>query len=86
MPVSSSGATPSFNFGAPGFGASYKSAVRAVGNTWGMNVPAFCECLARYENKVEIDETRVDADGIPILKISCEWSDNEKKLFENGKT
>ena len=79
------GASPGFNYGAPGFGASYKNAVRAVGNTWGMNVLAFGECLARLENKVEIDTTRVDADGIPILKINCEWSDNEKKLFEDGK-
>ena len=51
-----------------------------------MSVLGFGECLARYENKVEIDKARVDADGIPILKISCEWSDNEKKLFADGQT
>jgi choline dehydrogenase-like flavoprotein len=77
------GSSPSFNFGAPGFGASYKEAVRK--GSWGINLGLWGECLARKENYVEIDKDRVDAWGIPVLKVHCDWSDNEKKLWEDGR-
>jgi choline dehydrogenase-like flavoprotein len=77
------GSSPNFNFGAPGFGKAYKEAVRE-GN-WGINIGLWGECLARKENHVEIDRDRVDAWGIPVLKISADWSDNEKKLWEDGR-
>ncbi len=77
------GSSPGFSTGAPGFGASYKEAVRA-GN-YGINISLWGECLARKENFVEIDPERVDAWGIPILKVQCEWSDNEKKLWQDGR-
>jgi glucoside 3-dehydrogenase (cytochrome c) catalytic subunit len=43
------------------------------------------ECLARKENYVEIDRDRVDAWGIPVLKTHADWSDNEKKLWQDGR-
>ncbi len=77
------GSTPGFDFGAPGFGASYKDAVRK--GQWNVNLGLWAECLARKENYVEIDKARVDAWGIPILRISAEYGDNEKKLFNDGR-
>lgn len=77
------GSSPSFNFGAPGFGAAYKKAVHE--SHWDINLTAWCECLARHENKVEIDKNRLDAWGIPTLKVSADWSDNEKKLWDDGR-
>ncbi|MBM3810032.1 MAG: GMC family oxidoreductase [Acidimicrobiia bacterium] len=77
------GGTTNFDFGAPGFGASYKDAVRN-GRTY-LNLGLWGECLPRKENHVEIDTARVDAWGVPVLKIQCEWGDNEKKLFEDGR-
>ena len=77
------GSSPNFHFSAPGFGASYKEAVRQ-GN-WTINVGVWGECLARKENYVEIDGDNVDAWGIPVLKIHMVWSDNEKKLFDDGR-
>ena len=77
------GSSPSFSFGAPGFGASYKEAVRK--GFWGINLGLWGECLARKENYVEIDKDRVDAWGVPVLKVHCDWSDNEKKLWEDGR-
>lgn len=79
------GSSPNFNMGAPGFGAAYKNAVRDTGQ-WGINVTAWCECLARKENYVEIDKDHVDAWGIPILKVHADWSDNEKKLWDDSRT
>ncbi|MCZ2146561.1 MAG: GMC family oxidoreductase [Bryobacterales bacterium] len=77
------GSSPSFDFGASGFGASYKNAVR--NGYWNIGISLWGECLARKENRVEIDRNRVDAWGIPVLKISAEWGDNEKKLWNDGR-
>lgn len=77
------GSSPNFSFGAPGFGASYKDAVRK--GFWSINISLWGECLARKENYVEIDKNRVDAWGVPILRISAEWGDNEKKLWHDGR-
>lgn len=77
------GSSPTFEFGAPGFGASYKEAVRK--GHWRISLGLWGECLARKENFVEIDKDKVDAYGIPILKITADWSDNEKKIFEDGR-
>ncbi|MGH9722658.1 MAG: GMC family oxidoreductase [Bryobacteraceae bacterium] len=77
------GSTPDFNFAAPGFGAKYKNGVR--NGIWRINLGLWGECLARKENYAEIDRTRVDAWGIPVLKVHADWSDNEKKLWDDGR-
>jgi choline dehydrogenase-like flavoprotein len=77
------GSSPGFNFGAPGFGAAYKKAVHQ--GEWRINLGLWAECLARKENFVEIDKRRVDAWGIPILTVSAEYGDNEKRLFNDGR-
>lgn len=78
------GAMPEFDFGASGFGVKYKEAVRQ--GRWGINIGLWGECLARYENRVEIDRSKVDAWGVPTLKVNCEWGDNDMKLWEDGRT
>lgn len=78
------GSSPNFNYGAPGFGAAYKNAVRDTGH-WSVALTAWCECLARKENYVEIDKEKKDAWGIPILKVHADWSENEKKLWADAR-
>jgi choline dehydrogenase-like flavoprotein len=73
---------PQFDFDAPGFGVSLKSGVRK--GLWGISLGLYGECLPRMENRVEIDPDRVDAWGIPVLRISAEWSSNEKALWQDG--
>ena len=75
--------SPEFSFGAPGFGAAYKEAVRVGSSKISLGV--WGECLARKENMVELDPARVDAYGVPVLKISADWSDNELKIFEDAR-
>ncbi|MBI3210420.1 MAG: GMC family oxidoreductase [Candidatus Solibacter usitatus] len=77
------GSSPNFNFGAPGFGAKYKDAVR--NGFWSIGITLWGECLARKENRVELERNRVDAWGIPVLKINAEYGDNEKKLWHDGR-
>ena len=76
------GASPQFQFGAPGIGADFKAAVRQ--SPWVMSMIGFGECLARKENQVQIDPGKVDAWGIPVLQISAERSDNDFKLYNDA--
>jgi choline dehydrogenase-like flavoprotein len=77
------GGVQSFDFDAPGYGAKYKDAVRH-GRT-NLSLGLWAECLPRAENRVEIDKNRVDAWGIPVLKVNMEWGDNERKLWNDGR-
>lgn len=71
------------NFGTPGFGQAYKNAVRKAGSPW-LTLGGFGECLARFENFVEIDPGgTVDAFGIPAIKIHMTWSDNERAMMKD---
>jgi choline dehydrogenase-like flavoprotein len=69
-------------FGLPGFGASFKQNVKDTA-PWGMHFAGFGECLPRFENHVRLDETVVDAWGIPVLHIDCAFGDNERKLVKD---
>jgi choline dehydrogenase-like flavoprotein len=65
-----------------GFGANFKNRLRQPG-PWTMTFHGFGECLPNPANFVEIDKERVDAWGVPVLKIHCEWRDNEKALLHD---
>jgi glucoside 3-dehydrogenase (cytochrome c) catalytic subunit len=64
-----------FNFDAPGFGEAFKQAVQEP--LVHIGVGGFGECLARWENYVEIDPTVVDTYGIPVLKFHMKYGENE---------
>ena len=78
------GSSPQFAMNAPGFGADFKKAVREQGR-WSTNLGVWGECLPRFENHVAIEKDKVDAWGIPTLRIDMKWSDNELKLFEDAR-
>ena len=64
---------------ARGFGKDYKKTVREMaGAVIGMG--GFGEVLARYENAVSLDPETVDKWGIPALRFSFRFGDNEKKM------
>ena len=65
-----------------GFGAEFKKSLRRPG-PWGFSLYGFGEMLPRPENFVEIDKTKVDAWGIPVVKIHCAYGDNEKALVHD---
>ena len=43
------------------------------------------ECLPQHNNYAEVDKEKLDAWGIPTLKVSADWSDNEKKLWDDAR-
>lgn len=75
------GGNVGFNMWAPGFGAAYKKAVMDPVVSIGLG--AFGECLARWDNYVEIDPHTVDAFGIPVLRIHMTYGDNEKAMVKD---
>ncbi len=70
----------SFNWEAAGFGEAYKTAVRRPVNTVGIG--GFGECLARWENYVQIDPNVVDTFGIPVLHIHMKYGENERAMIQ----
>lgn len=73
------GGSTSFNFGAPGFGDAYKQALRD--GTVSINLSGFGECLPQRTNFMEIDPEAVDVFGIPALRISMGWGENERAMI-----
>jgi choline dehydrogenase-like flavoprotein len=63
----------------PGFGADFKKSLSKPG-PWRFSFGGFGECLPNHNNYVELDKEKVDAWGIPTLKIHCGWSENELAL------
>jgi choline dehydrogenase-like flavoprotein len=59
-----------------GIGVEFKQKLSSPGQ-WHMSLHGFGECLPNHNNYVEIDKEKLDAWGIPTLKISCSWSENE---------
>ncbi|MBA3441302.1 MAG: GMC family oxidoreductase [Pyrinomonadaceae bacterium] len=74
---------PGFARSMGGFGSEFKQQVRRYYTApIGFNLRG--EMLARWENHVEIDREVVDAWGIPVLKIHCEFSDNEREMGKDA--
>jgi choline dehydrogenase-like flavoprotein len=47
---------------------------------------AFSEVLPRYENRVELNAGVTDRWSIPILHVTCQYGDNECRLYQDART
>lgn len=59
-----------------GFGPEFKKSLRRPG-PWKVAIGGFGECLPNHNNFAELDKEKVDAWGIPVLKMHCSWGENE---------
>ncbi|HWQ32478.1 MAG TPA: GMC family oxidoreductase [Blastocatellia bacterium] len=64
----------------PGFGADFKKQAREIPYEPNFFLGAWGEMLPRFENRVTINQNKVDAWGIPVLHIECTHSDNEAAM------
>ncbi len=82
------GCTQGYSFSharqAPGFGAAFKKFVRENPREIPFWLGAWCEMLPRKENRVTIDPQKVDAWGIPVLRIECAHGDNESAMAKDA--
>jgi len=62
-----------------GFGADFKKEISRPG-PWRFTFAGYGECLPNHNNYVELDKEKVDAWGVPILKINCAWGENEMAI------
>jgi len=69
----------------PGLGVALKQLLREPG-PWVMTMQGYGECLPRHENYVDLDPARTDQWGIPLLRVHCSWSENERAIREDVKT
>ncbi len=65
-----------------GLGAEFKNSLKMPG-PWHVSIGGFGECLPNPNNYVEVDKEKLDAWGIPTLKIHCDWSDNERAMSKD---
>lgn len=65
-----------------GLGADFKHGLTEPG-PWRMSLYGFGECLPDPANRVELDPEVVDAWGVPALRITCRWGDNERAMFDD---
>jgi choline dehydrogenase-like flavoprotein len=62
-----------------GLGPEFKRSLSRPG-PWVFTFYGYGECLPNRNNYVELDKQKVDAWGIPVLKIHCAWGENEYAL------
>ncbi len=62
-----------------GVGAAFKDETAAPG-PWKFGATAFGEMLPNHANYVELDESRKDKWGLPVLKIDCATGENERLM------
>jgi choline dehydrogenase-like flavoprotein len=65
-----------------GIGIDFKNSLRKPGQ-WRMGLGGFGECLPNHDNRIEIDKDKLDAWGIPTLKINCDWGENEQAMSKD---
>jgi choline dehydrogenase-like flavoprotein len=73
------GMVPGQALSTPGFGASFKKTVRDEAGAF-LHMGGFGEVLPRYESAVEIDPALKDRWGIPVLRFTYAFGDNEKQM------
>jgi choline dehydrogenase-like flavoprotein len=76
---SGTGILASNAFETPGFGAAYKKQVRDEAGAF-IGMGGFGEVLSRFENAISIDPDLKDRWGIPVIRFSYRFGDNEKKM------
>src|SRR5436853_5885583 len=73
---------PGNAFETTGFGADYKKKVREYSGAF-IEMGAFGEVLARYENYADLDPEVKDKWGVPALRMHYKFGDNEKKMAKD---
>lgn len=66
-------------FSSAGIGADWKESMTKPGE-WHAYFEAYGETLPEFKNMVTLSEEKKDKWGLPIIKISMEYGENEKKM------
>ncbi|WND02712.1 GMC family oxidoreductase [Temperatibacter marinus] len=72
------------SWGQKGIGEDFKKSIQSPGS-WGMSIVGFGEMLPNYDNKIELNDKRLDPLGMPVVSISAAYGENEIKMKEDMK-
>jgi choline dehydrogenase-like flavoprotein len=67
-----------------GIGAAYKESLQPPG-AWRMVLVAFADCVPRATNRLTLDRSRTDANGLPLLKIDFAFGAEEHAALAQAK-
>ena len=67
----------------PGGGAEYKRRILNDLQPWQLAINGWGEMLPREENQLTLDPTVKDKWGVPALRITCKWSENERAMMRD---
>lgn len=67
-----------------GIGEDYKAKLRSPG-MWRMVLVGFAECLPRATNRLTLDRSRKDANGLPVLNIDFDFGKEERAALAQAK-
>ncbi|MEQ7799528.1 GMC family oxidoreductase [Pedobacter sp. ASV1-7] len=67
-----------------GFGKDFKTQLTTPG-PWTVWMAGWGECLPYYENKITLSNNEVDQWGLPLVKISFSFGENEDRMMEHIK-
>lgn len=67
--------------GLPGFGRDFKRDVKKRYPSW-VELHPYGEVVPVPENRVEVDESRLDAYGVPLPRIIFKYGENERKMVD----
>lgn len=67
-----------------GIGAAYKEHLRHPG-MWRMVLVGFADCVPRPTNRLTLDRTRTDANGLPVLKVDFAFGKEEHAALAQAK-
>jgi choline dehydrogenase-like flavoprotein len=68
-----------------GIGADYKEKLRHTG-PWRMVLASFADCVPRASNRLTLDRSKTDANGLPQLKIDFAFGKEELAALAQAKT
>ncbi|WP_236974687.1 GMC oxidoreductase [Membranihabitans maritimus] len=72
------------NFNQAGIGKELKEKIVQQG-PWRFGLSAYGECLPYHDNKVELDYNNMDQWGLPTLRITAEFKENEFEMRKDMK-
>ena len=67
-----------------GIGTDYKDTLRDVG-PWRMVLVGFADCMPRASNRLTLDRTRTDANGLPVLAVAFSFGKEEHAALAEAK-
>lgn len=67
-----------------GIGKAYKQSLQAPG-AWRMVLVAFADCMPRASNRLTLDRTRTDANGLPQLRVEFAFGKEEMAALAEAK-